>query len=358
MKNHKSTNRTGFTLTELMVSIVIIAILASVTLYAMASVQTLAKEQRSKAQISKIHELIAERWQSYEERIPKLEYLVDDLTGQEKAYARLNALRELMKLEMPDRVSDVLDWFPMVAGGGNNVTRMSQPGLHRYYVNFASSHATGNWTTANQGAECLYMILTRIEVGDASALEMFSESEIGDTDSDGMPEILDAWNRPINFVRWAPGFASPMQPGDVNSDQRIDQDDLVDSRDVFDYARIDPRTRDSDNGEIWSQTFTLFPLIFSSGADGEANILRDVAAQVSNGQRTIVYRRTATAASTYNPNWSGSGARSIRIPNDPFVFIADTNFPEGGKQLGEILDPMSQGHIDNLYNHLIETSTN
>ena len=375
MSNRASTHRNGFTLTEMMVAIVIIAILSSVTLYAMASVQTLAKEQRTKAQISKIHELIAERWQSYEELRPKLEYhgLVpgNNVAGQQKAFDRLNALRQTMKLEMPDRVSDVFSIAPVVAGvpgrlvagtvndnQGNNIQlSIPTPTLHRYYANFVSSR-TSNWTTQHQGAECLYMILSRIEVGDMSAMEMFSEAEIGDTDNDGVPEILDAWGRPLNFLRWAPGFISPMQPGDVNGDLVVDAQDLIDSRDVFDYARVDPRTLDSDSGENWSQTYTLFPLIFSSGADGEANILRDVAAQETIGnQATIIYRDVAGMSNKYNPNWTGSGARAIRIPNDPYVFIADSNFPEP-KQLGEVFDGNSQGHIDNIYNHLIETSTN
>ena len=65
------THRRAFTLTELMVSIVIIAILSSVTLYAMASVQTQAQVQRTKAQAAKLHELVMERWESYETRRPR-----------------------------------------------------------------------------------------------------------------------------------------------------------------------------------------------------------------------------------------------------------------------------------------------
>ena len=55
------------------------------------------------------------------------------------------------------------------------------------------------------------MILAGIREADATGLEAFEDSEIGDTDDDGMPEILDPWGRPIYFLRWAPGYVSALQ---------------------------------------------------------------------------------------------------------------------------------------------------
>ena len=66
-----------------------------------------------------------------------------------------------------------------------------------------------------QGAESLYMIcLSGLE--DADAITQFSQSDIGDTDNDGLPEFLDGWGRPISFIRWPAGFASTLQTRAVN----------------------------------------------------------------------------------------------------------------------------------------------
>ena len=54
----------------------------------------------------------------------------------------------------------------------------------------------------NAAAECLYMIVMSIP----GAAEQFHASEIGDVDNDGLPEFIDAWGRPIRFLRWPAGF--------------------------------------------------------------------------------------------------------------------------------------------------------
>ena len=53
---------------ELLVSITVVIILASIVLYGMSGMQNLAKIQRTKSQIAKIHELLAEHWEGYEVR--------------------------------------------------------------------------------------------------------------------------------------------------------------------------------------------------------------------------------------------------------------------------------------------------
>lgn len=58
----------GFTLVELMVVLAIISILAATVLFGLAGVQTTANNSRTKAQILRIHELMAERMESYETR--------------------------------------------------------------------------------------------------------------------------------------------------------------------------------------------------------------------------------------------------------------------------------------------------
>jgi hypothetical protein len=52
------------------------------------------------------------------------------------------------------------------------------------------------------------MIIASIRDLGTNGLDFLREDEIGDLDGDGMPEILDAWGRPIAFLRWPAGFVA------------------------------------------------------------------------------------------------------------------------------------------------------
>ena len=86
---------------------------------------------------------------------------------------------------------------------------------------------------------------------DGEARSFFKESDIGDVDGDGAPEILDGWGQPIQFLRWAPGFAA---------ESELMSGDPAEDHDPYDVFRQDPRA------------FRLSPLIWSAGADGISDI--------------------------------------------------------------------------------------
>ena len=44
-------------------------------------------------------------------------------------------------------------------------------------------------------------------VGGSPALEAIPSSNIGDTDNDGLREILDGWGNPLGFIRWPVGYS-------------------------------------------------------------------------------------------------------------------------------------------------------
>jgi len=331
--NHPN-HRRAFTLVELLVAITIITLLATTILFGMAGMQTTAKVQRTKSQLARIHEMLAEKWESYETR--SLSVAGSPLnnssgTSRQRAALRLAALRELMRLEMPDRMTDVMPNESLVLDSSGTLipdhgiyisrTGIAIPGLYRYYVNRAT--VVGTWSKANEGAECLYMILARTQIGDSNGLEFFSEQEVGDTDNDGMPEILDAWGNPIHFIRWAPGYSGPssIQTGDPDS---------------MDLLSADPREID-DSAETY--TFALFPLVFSSGPDGLAHIASDF-------ETALQYRDTGTMA--YNA--AGYKYDPEFMASDPYVIQAS-----GGEMLGQPTNPNSDGHVDNIYNHYITT---
>src|SRR5262249_21690200 len=94
--------------------------------------------------------------------------------------------------------------------------------------------------------------------GDGEARTLFLESSIGDTDGDGAPEFLDGWGHPISFLRWAPGFDSPLQQNAISLGTPTSAAWLqaaTTGHDPFDLFRVDPAA------------FRLVPLIYSGGRD-------------------------------------------------------------------------------------------
>jgi hypothetical protein len=148
---------------------------------------------------------------------------------------RLDALRDLMRMEMPDRWTDVVD-EPVTPFGEALSNLIPRPALSQAYLarynsvaepftdqngNFVHD-ATEPFTDVNgngrydptpefQGAECLYLIVMEALAQEGDAREVFKPDSIADTDGDRMPEFIDAWGTPIRFLRWAPGFVSELQ---------------------------------------------------------------------------------------------------------------------------------------------------
>lgn len=255
---HFKRDPAGFTVIELMIVVAIMALLAAVGLSAFNAAVAQSKISRTKVIIAKLDQLIMERYESYRTR-PVPIRVGANVTPLNAAGFRLRAMRDLMRMELPDRKSDVVD-DPGIYDGMSG--RLARPSLllgYRRRANNAcgASWATTGWTEGFQGAECLYLIVSSMRDQDKSALDFFTESEIGDTDDDGMKEFLDGWGRPIEFLRWAPGYTIE------NGALTMQTSDPATAPDPF-----DPLKRDT-------AAFALHPLIFSSGPDREPDIFTD-----------------------------------------------------------------------------------
>src|SRR5688572_11711842 len=98
----------GFTLVELMVVLIIISILASVVMFAMFNAQEAARAAKTKNVITKLNAAIMQRYQSYTTRRVPLSRGPTEANANFR-FRRLQAVRDLMRMEMPDRWTDVFD---------------------------------------------------------------------------------------------------------------------------------------------------------------------------------------------------------------------------------------------------------
>lgn len=279
----------GFTLVELMMVIAIVAILAAMSLAALASAAEEGKRQRARTQIARIDQLIMEKWNSY--RYRQLPIRIP--SGENPATARmgrLTAMRELQRMEMPDRLTDVIDG-PAAYSPANNPYPIVRPALSSAYVrHFANT--TAATTGSYDQAECLYAIIAQMRDGERSALDFFLTSEIGDVDGDGAYEILDPWGTPIMWLRWAPGYSkytaadtptpytAPVAPAPL-AQVALDTMQIQDGRlkpDPFDPLKADPRHASPSQG---FSPFELRPLIVSAGPDRAFDLFFDDGSAVS-----------------------------------------------------------------------------
>ena len=327
----------GFTLIELLIVIAIISLLSAALLVALTELQATSKKRRCQLQIKKIDQLITQRWDEILHkplpiRLPANPY---------RRRAVLIARRELLRLELPERITDIFDgpYFNKIQPLYFN-TIMPTPATTRAFQRKAlfitrQKKNDGNlnrWTEQHQGAECLYLILSVMQDRDSSALDFFFPSEIGDTDGDGMLEILDGFNQPIGFLRWAPGISGPFSD--------IQKVNAANSPDATDMAAADYRLLDKDPSK---HPFNLFPLIMSAGRDGEFG--------------TYGFGKHPDVSGFYYLNMDDylvgfhyqttKDADGAFFPSDPY---ASTNWSNAyGSQIDDTI-------LDNISNHQIEVN--
>jgi hypothetical protein len=262
---------------------------------AVRGVNLTARQARTRSIIAIVDSVIQEQYESYKYRplaveIPNVYATPSDQTvlkyevlASEAARVRLNMIRDLQRMELPDRISDIkvgndINRPAVIHAVANRV--LINPGAvppqpvyqrsnvrSQFLVNWFGIGSLPNrfaayqrlakptWTPQFESAECLYLFMATSFVGGAPALEQIPASNIGDLDNDGMPEILDGWGRPLGFVRWPVGFNDP----DLSIDMSMPDD--------FDPLRVDFASVSGVNGvqEPWS----IRPLIISAGSDGD-----------------------------------------------------------------------------------------
>lgn len=313
--------RRGFTLVEMLVTVTILAILAAFVYGAMSAAETTAKTAKTRATIAKLHRLIMARYESFKTRRIPIDFsfradtgapINPPLSAGEMADVRLDAIREIMRQELPERLSDITNRpenLPLSGSGWQKISpsnarqRIVPPtsicqAYYEFYQQMVADRRPPN--TTNSSAECLYLVVT---ISCPGGREQFSENEISDTDADGWPEFIDGWGRPISFFRWAPRFIPQ-----YNADSLLQTGNATLQHDPFDTQNRQPTH------------YQLIPLIYSYGPDGVGDLL-------AVDENT--YARVILNSGQRNPFALSSGQPSASL--------------SGGLR-----------HFDNIHNHRLE----
>lgn len=279
----------------MLVVVTIIGILASMAFGALQLARQSAHEHATKATIAKLNNIILRRLDSYKTRRVPIR-IPPGTPPRQAAEIRLAALRDLMRMEMPERWNDVSDapgLLPIIG------TPLEEPALFQLYrAKYSGPNQPKNPDNLSH-AKCLFML---VSLGSPEAMEQFHQSEIAVDPDDGWQYFVDGWGKPIYFLRWAPGCS-------LYSD--IQLANPTTNHDPYDTRRVD------------AAGFHLVPLIYSFGREGNANV---------NVGSDVHFR---------DPNTS---------PNVPTTICGLSQYQANGEP-----DPAgSTGAMDNITNHHIE----
>lgn len=245
--------RGGFTLVEMLVATTIVMILGSLAASAVAMASTSQKKLRTKTLVAKLDVTIAAQYASYASRS------VDPPKGK----TRGEFIRDyIVAFDLPDDWKDVEtlaqwetklpEWFPQEPDAASKWR--PSPSMETYIALWDSLSDADRQRVQqeNSSAECLFLVVMYgglVDCLDCGSLQM----EVGDQDGDDMPEFLDAWDNPVEFVLWPRDLRLPPE-----SSQRF-----------FSIVKpFDPTLPEA--GE--AKGGVMRPLIFSAGPDGESGM--------------------------------------------------------------------------------------
>ncbi len=343
--------------------------------------------------ISKLNNVVMPMYESYRSRRVPVS-MVAGTAPKLAAQYRLDALRDIMRMEMPDRWSDVTSAPITLVHPGQAYNAATNPYIARPSVNQAYCNAIGYNTTTNsysgatpsntnQNAETLYLIVRYGITDGLGGRDLFSQNSVGDADQDGFNEFIDGWGTPIRFLRWAPGFASELGreaaaavasgsgtaltatgglstsntaynncailftsgalagqaysiSGYTGSSQTFQLSPALAASpaagDTFNVMDPDPFDPQQIYGGGNPATYVLYPLIYSAGANKVTGIVSDTPTPPGP---------TAYATLNNNPFFGGNGT--------PFGTQQDLT----GEQ--SLSGWETKGWLDNIHNHLIGT---
>lgn len=341
----RPSTRRGFTLVEILVVIVILGVMGGMVVTAVNGVTRSARHARTKMIISAVDGVIQEQYDSYKYRpfpivLPNFSRTTTgtppvtlnyEVLAYEAARVRLIMTRDSQRMELPDKKLDVVTAGGTIQGPigitavANQIAENSDGKVLRYfndssnprwqfpvtwsparkvktyYDRYQANVSAGNtWTAQNEGAECLYLIMATSFVAGSPAIDSIPNSNIGDTDGDGMLEILDGWGQPLLFVRWPTNYTDP-----TAGVQTTIPDEFDPFRSDFGYTVADE-----------TAPYSLRPLIVSAGSDGLFGIATSALVDYTTQSWPLTDMDTGSNTAVGNENKGRTGTYSFP---DPYV---------------------------------------
>lgn len=182
--------RKAFSLVELLVAVSIVVLLMAIMGAALSAARTRGGKDKTLATITAIDEVLQRHFASMES---------SRVGASVPAVARGAAIRRQITADMPDSWDEVRHMRDNAA----EFTSARQRG-------YVASLAIVNPSDDVGDAECLFMIITQGALADCLSSASFDSIPVGDTDSDGAPEFLDAWGKPIRYVLWPAAYEQPL----------------------------------------------------------------------------------------------------------------------------------------------------
>ena len=229
--------------------------------------------------------------------------------------------------------------------GGPAVSVRNQPtsrvfGLARKLIDPKSGpipRPIPGWQTVNANAELLYLVVEDSELNGSSAIELFGSSETGDTDGDGLKEFIDAFGKPIQWVRWPTGYDGIARYHPDLLDPGIITGSAPNFRVTIESDPLDRMSADPGYGTpSLNPGPGAYPLVVSGGIDGVIGLRIESANSMA----------TSTSFSVIDAQWAGapsylSGAR-----------FTDPWYPRTSpvERLGGRIDG-SNSSLDNITNY-------
>lgn len=264
--------RSGFTMIELLIVMAIIASLMAISIVVMYGFITQAEEEATSATIQKINRLLEQRQDAFSRSFvgarqngyvnATLKLLADPnqdgdtsdgIFGVRDEVVRILAKKAATRFEFPQQMVELIAGNPGSDSNSNGLPDSIEQAIARPVAiqqlaaqgnaNPSAAQIDGvvnaNWARHNPNtasSELLYFTLVTASGFGSAAVDSdrFTQQEVQDTDGDGLPEFVDAWNNPLRFYRWPTRLMdsdppSPFQPVLANPNEATDVKANVDT---------------------------------------------------------------------------------------------------------------------------------